>query len=423
MLNMRQILIMVVVVMVAGSVLASKTKAGKFDKEIEGFNYVLGTQTVGAKYKFTDETNLVETAKAIREMGSNLLKFSMSPRYWWENYDIPKDDNISSLKQLAQEKSMKQVLEMDFKYYQIWAYEFSHYSPEPPGQKKDENQIKFIGGLSDDYAEASYREIYDLAAYLLTTYSGTGKVMMLGNWEGDWHLFWDYNRNKPADPKTIEGMTRWFQVRQKAVEDAKRDVKHHGIELYYYVEVNLSELALAGKPCVINSILPHINPDYVSFSSYSATNPPKNADEMEQILTKHLNYIESKMQPKPEIKGKRLFIGEYGWPEIGYNSTGAVTMPADIVNERAKWVIKASLKWGSPFILWWEMYNNELTKDGKNRGFWLINDKGEKTPLYYTHQNFYAETKKWLKEYVARNKKMPTDDEFRNAALDFNSLK
>ncbi len=405
------------------TLMAGKTKTCKFEKQIEGFNYIIGTQTVGAKYKFTNETNLVETAKAIREMGSNLLKFSMSPRYWWENYDIPRDEKITSLEMLAHEKSMKMVLDMDFKYYQIWAYEFSHYTPEPPGQKKDENQIKFIGGMSDAHAEASYREMYDFAAYLLKTYSGTGKVFLLGNWEGDWHLRWDYDRSKPADPKTIEGMTRWFQVRQKAVEDAKRTVKHKNVEMYYYVEVNLSDLALAGRDCVINSILPEVNPDYVSFSSYTATNPPANEAEMEKTLTEHLNYIESKMQPKPAIKGKRLFIGEYGWPEIGFYSNEPSYRPAEEVDKRAKWVMKAALKWGCPFILWWEMYNNELTKEGKNRGFWLINDKGEKTPLYYTHQNFLNEGKKWVRNYVKKHHQMPSNEAYTNAALSFKSLK
>jgi hypothetical protein len=420
---MRKILVLTILFSFAAIVFAGKPKTCKFEKQIEGFNYVVGTQTVGAKYKFTNETNLVETAKAIREMGSNLLKFSMSPRYWWENYDIPKDEKITSLEMLAHEKSMKQVLDMDFKYYQIWSYEFSHYTPEPPGQKKDENQIKFIGGMSDAHADASYREMYDFVAYLLKTYSGTGKVFLLGNWEGDWHLRWDYDRTKPANPKTIEGMTRWFQVRQKAVEDAKRDVKHKNVEMYFYVEVNLSDLALAGKDCVINSILPKVNPDYVSFSSYTATNPPATEAEMDKTLTEHLNYIESKMQPKPEIKGKRLFIGEYGWPELGFYSNEPAYRPAAEVDKRAKWVMKTALKWGCPYILWWEMYNNELSKEGKNRGFWLINDMGEKTPLYYTHQNFYTESKKWMKDFVAKNKKMPTDDQFRKAAMGFKALK
>jgi len=166
-----------------------------------------------------------------------------------------------------------------------------------------------------------------------------------------------------------------------------------------------------------------VNPDYVSFSSYTATNPPATEAEMEKTLTEHLNYIESKMQPKPEIKGKRLFIGEYGWPEIGFYSNEPAYRPAAEVDKRAKWVMKTALKWGCPYILWWEMYNNELTKEGKNRGFWLINDKGEKTPLYYTHQKFLKEGKEWMRNYVNKKGKIPTNEDYTKAALSFKSLK
>jgi hypothetical protein len=420
---MKKILVLTILVFCMGNVIAKKQSSCKFEKQIEEFNYVIGTQTVGAKYKFTNETNLVETAKAIREMGSNLLKMSMSPRYWWENYDIPKNENIKSLTDLAKEKNMQQVLNMNFKYYQIWTYEFSQYTPEPAGQKKDENQIQFVNGLSDYDSIRCYKEIYEFSAYLLKTYSGTGKVFLLGNWEGDWHLRWDYDRTKPANPKTIEGMTRWFRVRQKAIEDAKSNIPHKNVSLFYYVEVNLSDLAVKGKDCLINSILPNINPDYVSFSSYTATNPPKNESEMDSTLTAHLNYIESKMKPKPEIKGKRLFIGEYGWSEIGSYSNEPTHRSPESINERAKWVMKSALKWGCPYILWWEMYNNELTKDGKNKGFWLINDKGEKTPLYSTHQKFYSESKEYLKMYSKKHGKLPTHEQFMKAAVYFNALK
>ena len=418
----RQILIITLSIFVIVSVFGSKKATRNFDKQIAEFNYVIGTQTVGAKYKFTSETNLVETAKAIREMGSNVIKMSMGPRYWWENYDIPQDKNIRSLTDLANEKNMKEVLNMNFKYYQIWTYEFSQYTPEPAGQKKDENQIQFINGLSDYDSIRCYREVYDFAAHLLKTYSGTGKVFYLGNWEGDWHLRWDYDRNKPANPKTIEGMTRWFRVRQKAIDDAKRNTPHKNVSLFYYIEVNLSDLAVAGKECVTNSILPYVNPDYVSFSSYTATNPPATEIEMEKTLTEHLNYIESKIKPKVGIAGKRLFIGEYGWPELGtYSNEPAVRTPEQ-VNERAKWVMKTALKWGCPFILWWEMYNNELIKNDVNKGFWLINDKGVKTPLYYTHQKFYQDSKAWLKNYTFKYKKMPSEEEFRKAAIKFSVL-
>ena len=84
--------------------------------------------------------------------------------------------------------------------------------------------------------------------------------------------------------------------------------------------------------------------------------------------------------------------------------------------------MKTALKWGCPFILFWEMYNNELTEDGSNRGFWLIDKHNKKTPLYYTHQNFYKESRMWIKEYYKKNKKMPSYDEFVEAAVDFDSL-
>lgn len=387
----------------------------KLRKELLGFNYIIGTQTVGAKYKFTSETNLVETAKAIRAMGSNLLKFSMSPRYCTENYDIPEDKSIQSLADLAREKSVKEVLDMKFKYYHIWAYEFSQYTPEPKGEKRDEYQIKFINGLNDDYAAKSYKEIYDLAVYLLKTYSGTGKVFLLGNWEGDWHLRWDYDRNKPANNKTIEGMTRWFNLRQQAIDDAKKETPHKNVDLYHYVELNLSDLALKGEACVTNSILPHINPDYVSFSAYTATNPPKNEQQMRESMQTHLNYIESKIQPKSGIKGKRLFIGEYGWAEADYTQAE--------IDKRAKWVIKYAIEWGCPYILFWEMYNNEIKPDGTQKGFWLINNNNKRTKLYQTHRLFYKEVSEYITKKWNETGKMPTDEEFRKDAVQFNSLK
>lgn len=398
-------------------VLLSCQQKQNFDQEIEDFNYTVGTQTVGAKYKFTDETNLVETAKVIKEMGSNLLKFSMSPRYWWENYDIPRDTSIQSLTQLAQESSMKTVLDMNFKYYHIWLYEFSHYTQEPPGEKRDDYQIKFIDGLSDEEAQTCYNEIYSVAEYLLKTYSGSGKVFFLGNWEGDWHLRWDYNRHKAADRLTLAGMTRWLQTRQKAIDDAKKNTEYDNVEMYHYVEVNLSDLAVKGDVCVTNDILPIVNPDFVSFSSYTATNPPQSYQEMDSMLTAHLNHIESKLPEKEGVtNGKRLFIGEYGWSEADY--------PADVVDERAKWVMRIALDWGCPFVLFWEMYNNELDpQTGENRGLWLINDKNRKTPLYFTHQKFYVEAKEWLREYTNENNQMPTQEKFLKAAAQFKSIK
>lgn len=386
---------------------------------VESYNYAIGTQTVGSKYQFTNESMLVETAKEIKNMGSNLLKFSMHPRYFSENYGLPKNDNINSLTKLASlEPSMKAVLDMDFKYYHIWVYGFSQYTPEPPGKKDDTAQIKFIDGFPEQYEKALYREIYDLTSYLLKTYNNTGKVFYLGNWEGDWHLRHDYDRNKPANPKTVEGMTQWAKTRQKAIDDAKRDVQHKNIEIYHYIEVNLVAKALNEPDAVVvtNTVVKAVNPDYVSYSSYDATNPFKTEEAIRVNLHKSLNYIESQLSPKEGLpSGKRVWIGEYGNPSMHHND--------HMQNLRSIWTIKASLEWGTPFILYWEMYNNEIKEGtGEQVGYWLINDKGKKQPIWYTHYNFYKESKDFVKTYLKQHKQVPSFDVFRENAIKFKSL-
>jgi hypothetical protein len=385
---------------------------------IEDYNYVVGTQTVGPKYKFTNESMLVETAKQIKDMGSNLLKFSMHPRYCSENYGLTENKEITSLKRLAQlEPSVKEVLNMDFKFYHIWVYGFSQYSPEPKGQKNDTNQIKFIGGYPDLYAEALYEELYELTSYLLKEFNNSGKVFYLGNWEGDWHLRWDYDRTKPADEATLKGMLKWAKIRQKAIDDAKRDAEYKNVNIYHYMEVNLVRRGIElGDKVVTNTIIKEVNPDYVSYSSYDATNPPKTEQELHVSLSESLDYIESHLQPKKGLPaGKRVWIGEYGSPFMRYGEK--------VQNERAKWVINAGLKWNAPFILFWEMYNNEIKKEtGEQVGFWMIDDKGRKQEIWHTHNKFYKDSKRFLKQYFKENKKMPSLSVFQEKALNFSSL-
>ena len=68
-------------------------------------------------------------------------------------------------------------------------------------------------------------------------------------------------------------------------------------------------------------------------------------------------------------------------------------------------------------MLYWEMYNNELDKDGKQRGFWLIDERGEKQPAYYTHQRLCQ----WGREFVAKRikerKAPPSFEEYRKGAV------
>lgn len=395
-----------------------KKSSNDIKSKVDTYNYVIGTQTVGSKYKFTDKTMLVESALEIKNMGSNLLKFSMNPRYSTENYGLPNNEQINSLTKLATlEPSVNEVLDMDFKFYHIWVYGFSQYTPEPPGKKDDTAQIKFINGYSEDYEKALYDELFEFTCYILKTYNNSGKTFYLGNWEGDWHLRSDYDRTKPANLKTLEGMIKWAKIRQKAIDDAKKEVAHNDVAVYHYIEVNLVKKALdePNAKVVANSIVNVVNPDFVSYSSYDATNPYKTEEKLKKNLQKALDYLESQLSPKAGLpEGKRVWIGEYGSPSIQHSDEDQ--------NLRSIWTIKAALEWGTPFILYWEMYNNEINPKGEQVGYWLITDKGKKQPIWYTHNLFYKESKAFVEKYIKTNGKSPSFEVFREKAIQFKSL-
>jgi hypothetical protein len=367
------------------------------------FNYVLGSQTIGATYQFTPETLLVETAQALLDMGSNLIKFTMGRGYErmmlkatrsafpetiqyllnqgadaaakprWQMpgaapLSTPPDPSIRTLAGLAsREPSYRRVFDMPFAYYLIWTYAFT------PGW--------WLDGFSPASREREYQEIYAFAAHLLKTYNGSGKTFLLGHWEGDWHLRpWQLPWFKDARPgaaltgKNLQGMIDWLATRQKAIEDAKRAIPHHGVHVYQYTEANLVHEAIAGRPSVAKDVIPNVDIDYVSYSTY---------DSLGDITGKMpvaLDYLHSRLRPKPSIRGPRVFIGEYGFP--------ARTNSEAERDRKSREVMRIGLAHGCPFILTWQMYNNEYS-DGAENGYWLIDDKGVKTPLWHTHHDFY----------------------------------
>jgi hypothetical protein len=82
--------------------------------------------------------------------------------------------------------------------------------------------------------------------YQLT--SGTGKTFLLGHWEGDWYLTRDA-QDEPT-PTKIRGMIDWLNIRQKAVDDAKRDTRHSDVHLFHYTEANLVQKGMKGGKCL-----------------------------------------------------------------------------------------------------------------------------------------------------------------------------
>jgi hypothetical protein len=391
------------------------------------FNYILGTQSIGATYQFTDQTLLVETAQATLDLGSNLFKLTMGRDYRrmvlkpsktaypetmqyllnqgsdargalrikFANAAIeppPADPAIQSLTDLAgREPSYRKVFAMPFAYYMIWTYAFA-----PRWWHK---------GFSREDQEKEYREMYAFVAHLLKAYNRTGKTFFLGHWEGDWHLRPDLNTQTDSGvtAESLQGMTDWLNTRQRAVDDAKRHTPHRDVQVYHYTEANhVSNVSLAGRPSLTNRILPRTNVDFVSYSTYDSL------DDIPNKIPRALDYLEAKLPPKPGLAGKRVFIGEYGFAAHRY--------PEAERDRMSRQVMRVGLEWGCPFVLSWAVYNNEFS-NGVENGYWLIDDHGVKQPVWHTLADYYREARRYVADGQTRTGRLPADADFRRFAL------
>ena len=357
------------------------------------FSLSVGTQSVGVRYQFTEDCALVESAEQIAALGSDTLKIAFTPKYV-DDYRMEADSEIQSILDLAQKKSSYlEVMDMPFRNIMLWVYPFC-----------DSNDAFYKGVLTEEESQAIYGEIYEFTAFLLERYSGSGKSFFLGNWEGDWHVLREiYDYNLEPEPETIAASIEWFKIREKAVADARRDVAHEDVEVYYYIELNhVAKSMDDNKKSIVNSILPHIKTDYVYWSSYDVTKPAAllGGEQGRDRVFQALDYIEAHL-PESDVPGKRVFIGEYGFELASFND-------AESQRKYTAAIMKWCLEWGCPFVLYWELYCNEIEPaTGEHRGYWLIDDNGDKQPVWFFHEEFLAKANAFVEQYEKEHGKLP----------------
>ncbi len=391
-------------VLVAGLSWLATTGCGAVptEGELPLMSLSVGTQSIGVRYQFTADSALVESAKEIAALGSDTLKIALTPHYP-KDYLIKRDPKIRSLMDLIRaQPDFERVMDMPFPNIMLWVYPFS-----------DTKSAFATGKIGEAEAEKVYREIYDLTAHLLRRYSGSGKTFYLGNWEGDWHMQQEkYDYNLDPTPEAIQGAIAWFNLREKAIADARRDTPHADVKVYFYIEINHVRKAMeADRPTIVNRVLPHIRTDFVSWSSYDVTKPAAilGGAEGRALVHKALDYIESHL-PKSDIPGKRVFIGEYGFELVAFKD-------ADVQRKYTAAIMKWALEWGCPFVLYWELYCNEVEPaTGQSRGYWLIDHQGVKQPVWFLHQEFLARARKFVADYQAKHGRPPSQQTYNQAA-------
>ena len=154
-------------------------------------------------------------------MGSNVLKITLakkSPKI----YGLPIRKVKTTKELFLSNKDYKRVFDMDFKYIFTWVHSLT--------------QIQWKKGINKSEEQILYDEMYEFATYLLKEYNNSGKTFMIGNWEGDWLLHSGYDRYMTPPKKHVKNMTKWFQIRQKAIDDAKKKTKHENVQIYHYIE-------------------------------------------------------------------------------------------------------------------------------------------------------------------------------------------
>lgn len=357
-------------------------------------NLILGTQAIGGPYKFSDQPYLLEVAREIAAMGSNLIKFSAS--FEGEPYGMAREDGIGSLSELfAKHPVYRELMTMPFTYYHIWTYPAAG--------------TKWQDGLDETEEKKLYDELRDFAAYLLATYRGTGKQFYLGHWEGDWYMTGATDPKVDATPERVAAFTRYLQVRQRAVDDARRETPHEDVAVFNYVEVNQVLKGLDGtRPTVTNAVLEKVNPDFVSYSCYDVLGQPDRA----AALHRALDAIESKLSPKDGIEGKRVFVGEFA---VKASLTGFDGEKHAATNRE---FLRAIVEWGCPFALYWQFYCNEKNPDQARgyEGYWLVDAQNEKTPLYGFFRDYYRQLREFIERETAAGRS-PDDAAIRTEAL------
>jgi hypothetical protein len=160
-------------------------------------------------------------------------------------------------------------------------------------------------------------EYKDLATYLK---GFPGKTFIISNWEGDNAVYClsAYGATSSTCPNYashINAFKSWVNAYSDGIRLAGAS------NVYSAVEFNIvRDLKSRGMPSVLYDVVPNVNTDYISYSSYESINPIISGDNG-SILKSDISTILS-------VSGKnssRLIIGEYGFGTNVKNNLQLVT--------------------------------------------------------------------------------------------------
>jgi hypothetical protein len=348
--------------------------------------FTAGIAHVAGNYGFSQNNFLVEGAQKISQLGSDSIFIYLTP---WFRTQYPDRstanwpaNNPASVADLAQAAPYDQVFHLPFKTIVLTTYTFAN-ADYLPGMAQ-----------SPDRQNAEENEFYNLTKYLYSRFSGSGKTFILKNWEGDWVGLGGQGSsttgNIPAN--TVQDMIAWLKARQAGVTRARNEANDSSMLVVNGAEVNrVLDYAQNGLSRVINAVVPQVNADMVTYSSYDSTAIGNDAPTMEQAFNLALQTIE-KLAPDPlGLGNRRILISEYGLYE---NQLAGGT------SWRAQAILSTASKAGTYGAFLWNLYDNECVQpngqaaivdapvgnperpgDSNCRGLWVERPDGSTSPV------------------------------------------
>lgn len=351
----------------------SATNAGVGKNDPKQLPDIVGVTHVDGKYHLTDKDFLNEGADQILALGSRVIKvwFHNPPKSYPFNSQWPP---MPSMVETARSPYFRRLFDKPFTTYIMMCF------------SKGRGAGYFRNGITGEQKLDEQRQFYELAKHLLTTYKRTGKTFVLQHWEGDWLIRSGYNGSVDPTPQAIKGMIGWLNARQAGVNQAREEIGSDGVSVYHAAEVNRVVHSMReGQPNLVNKVLPHTKLDLVSYSAWGATSEHVKDPN---VFREALDFIAANMPESPSFGNRNVYVGEFGMPENEFS--------AERIREMIPDVVRTALDWGCPYIVYWQLYCNELKDRGRPtpvtsndavRGFWLIRPDGSKAWTWdYFHE-------------------------------------